>query len=102
MRNSFGEINTMMHNLSGLGFDRSAIDNLSEECLQSQADAEPSHSKITLNSSSNTSDSYDRPRSKNSSPVNNIFFVYQVSIIYFSKYINILITFISINDIDRN
>ena len=71
MRHSFAEINTMMHNLSGLGFDRSSIDNLSEECLQSQADAESSHSKIT-SSSSNTNDSCDTTRIKNSTPVNNI------------------------------
>ena len=69
----------MMRSLSGLDFEVSDVYNLLEECLQSQSDAEPSHSKITLNSLSNTSDSYDRPRSKNSSPVNNIFFVYQVS-----------------------
>ena len=75
MRNSFGEINSMMHNLSGLGFDRSVIDNLSQECLQSQDDAESSHSKITLNSS-NTNDSCATPRIKNSTPVNNILFVY--------------------------
>ena len=68
-----------MRSLSGLDFEVSDVYNLSEECLQSQADDEPSHSKITLNSSSNTSDSCDRPRNKNSSPVNNIFFVYQVS-----------------------
>ena len=68
----------MMHNLSGLGFDRSVIDNLSEECFQSQDDAESSHSKITLNSS-NTNDSCATPRIKNSTLVNNILFVYQVS-----------------------
>ena len=65
----------MMHNLSGLSFDPSVIDNLSEECLQSQADAESSHSKITLNLS-NTNDSCDTPRIKNSTPVNIILFVY--------------------------
>ena len=75
MRHSFGEINTMMHNLSGLGFDRSVIDNLSEECLQGQEDAESSHSKITLNSS-NTNDSCATPRIKNSTSVDNILFVY--------------------------
>ena len=69
----------MMRNLSGFDFDLSDINNLSEECIQSQADAEPSHSKITLNSSSNTSDSCDRPRNKNSTPVNNILFLNQVS-----------------------
>ena len=75
MRHSFGEINTMMHNLSGLSFDPSVIDNLSGECLQSQADAKSSQSKITLNLS-NTNDSWDTSRIKNSTTVNNISFVH--------------------------
>ena len=75
LRHSFGEINTMMHNLSGLGFDRSVIDNVSEEFPESQADADSSHSKIIFNSS-NTNDSCDTPRIKNSTLVKDIFFVY--------------------------
>ena len=79
LRHSFGEINTLMRNLSGLDFDLSDIYNLSEECIQSQANAESIHSEITLNSSSNTTVSCDRPRNKNSKPVNDILFVCQAS-----------------------
>ena len=87
MRHSFGEINTMMRSLSGIDFDGSVIDNLSEECLQGQDDAESSHSKITLNSS-NTNDSCATPRIKNSTPVK----IYYSSIKYLiHRHINILL-----------
>ena len=68
-----------MRNLSGLDFDLSDIYKISEECIQSQANAESIHSEITLNSSSNTTVSCDRPRNKNSKPVNDILFVCQAS-----------------------